>query len=110
MRAAFLCDVTSVRDERGEVFHDRWWDVCILTKETAQVLQVLPIFEAPTPAEGALPHAYPHCPMAMVGIRVWKPKARLLLSLSFGSTPGSIGLHACERETMRHRPRHRQSE
>jgi len=54
---------------------------------TVQVQQVVPLFQAPTPLEGALPHAYPNCPMRTVQVAVWKPKAQLELSLTFGATP-----------------------
>jgi len=56
------------------------------------VQQVLPLFEGAassagppgTPPAGALPHAYPNCPMPAVPIYVWKENAELELSLSFG--------------------------
>ena len=64
------------------------------------VQQVLPVFEgstepgAPggTPPAGALPDAYPNCPMPTVPIHVFKDSAELELSLSFGP---STGIHSC---------------
>ena len=61
------------------------------------VQQVLPLFEGAansagppgTPPAGALPHAYPNCPMPAVPIYVWKEDAELELSLSFGPSSGN---------------------
>jgi len=60
------------------------------------VQQVVPVFESAvgaqgfqgTPPAGALPHAYPNCPMPAVPIYVWKANAELELSLSFGRSSG----------------------
>lgn len=67
---------------------------CELTSGNAsQVRQVLPTFEAPTPAAGALPLAYPNCPMRALTVAVWKAGAQLVLNLKFGNTPGDALSH-----------------